>query len=341
MTTETLTAPQPATSGRAPRRAVVIRNPAASHAVSRAALEAAAAPMVARGWRVTIEEGTSAAGTRALATLHARAEVDAILACGGDGTLSAVLNGVREVPDCRSVVGVVPAGTANVWAGEAAVPRRAREALALLDRGARRRVDLGVVQLGTDGPPLRFLLVCGVGIDGAVVRAVERHPRWKRLAGRLVYVVPGLAIGTRWPPTAARLTVDGVERRHHGLLLALASNTRRYGGAVPIAAAARVDDGILDLVTFDGTAGWRSLPGRASQALAALCGGLDRRAARGIAYRRATRITIAPEQSLPVQIDGESIGSCGPGLPLQIGLEPAAVTMIVGDRPSPLWGSRA
>lgn len=343
----------PAREDRAARSAVVIRNPAARRAVPRAALEAAARTPAAHGWRVTVEESTSAAGTRALAAQHARAGVDAILACGGDGTLAAVLNGVREVDGCRSAVGVVPAGTANVWAGEAGVPRDPRAALALLDGGARRRVDLGVVRLGvagaegtggtegTEGAPLRFLLVCGVGMDGAVVRAVEGRARWKRAGGRLAYALPALAAGLRWPPTAARVTVDGVERRHERLLLALAANTRRYGGVAAIAGAARVDDGRLDLVTFEAAGGWRSLPQRAALALAALRGGLAERAVAGIAYRRGAHITIEPQRRLPVQADGEAIGWCGPGAPLRIDVEPAAVTMIVGERPSPLWGAPA
>jgi hypothetical protein len=41
---------------------------------------------------------------------------------------------------------------------------------------------------------------------------------------------------------------------------------------------------------------------------------------------------------LPVQADGDVIAMCGPDTPLIVEVEPAAVTMLVGPGPNPLWG---
>ena len=42
--------------------------------------------------------------------------------------------------------------------------------------------------------------------------------------------------------------------------------------------------------------------------------------------------TITPTRTLPVQVDGESLGRCGPLAPLHIAVECRAVTMILGAK---------
>ena len=331
--------PSTSPGARDPRSAVVLLNPASRRALTRAAVEAAASPLAARGWTVTVEETASAAEMRARAATHARRGTHAILACGGDGALLAVLNGVRDAgPGTSAVgsaVGAVPAGTGDAWAREARIPRDLEGALALLEDGARRRVDLGVARIGAGGTPVRFLLVCGVGIDAAIVGAVERQPRAKRRLGRLVYALPALVAGLAWPASAMRVELDGASEDRTGVLAALIANTRRYGGVAHLTASARVDDGLLDVVTLAP----RGLGERAALALAGLLGSLEGGRAAGVAYGRARRIVLTPSRALPVQADGEPIGTCGPGAPLIVEVEPAAVTMIVGPGANPLWDS--
>lgn len=318
------------------RTAVVLVNPTARRAIAPSALAAAAAALQPRGWRVSIEEPASAADARARAERHARAGVDALIACGGDGVLHAVVNGVRDAagaPDTgstgdagRTEVGVIPTGTANVWAAEAGVPRDPVRALALLHDGERRRVDIGVVRIG-NGDRVRFLLVCGAGLDAAAVEAVEQRPHWKGRLGHVAYGLLGLTMLAAWPPIDTRITIDGDEARHPRLFFALAANTRRYGGVVALAHRSALDDGLLEVTTFEGD---RALPARLALAAQALRGGLDTRTVRGVTHRQASTVTITPARPLPVEVDGESIGRCGPDAPLQIEVEHRALTMIVG-----------
>ncbi|MEX2446456.1 MAG: diacylglycerol kinase family protein [Dehalococcoidia bacterium] len=321
------------------RTAVVVRNPAARRAVSREAIAAAAARTLdSARWDVEVVEAVSAADAVPLAAAHAAGGVEAVLACGGDGTLLGVINGIVQARRTDCAVGVLPAGTANVWAREAGIPSDLDGALALLEGGTRRPVDLGIARLGEDGIPLRFLLSCGVGLDGAVVQAVERRDALKRRLGRAAYALPAAVAGALWPPVAARLEADGVTTTHERLLLALAANTRRYGGVAPVAPGARVDDGLLDLVTFEGDRGLEALPQRVAMAVAALTGNLERLELDGVTVRRSAHIVIEPERRLPVQADGDAIGWCGPGQPLLLDAEPAAITMIVAVRPTPIFG---
>ena len=306
--------------------AVVIANPAARRAVALPVLEAAARALEPRGWDVTIEVASSRLDTVTRAERHARAGVDAVIACGGDGTLLPVVNGVRAAGDeVTTAVGVIPAGTADVWAAEAGIPRDPTRALSLLVHGARRAVDLGVAWVGEE-PRVRFLLVCGAGLDAAAVEAVEAHPAWKRLLGRYAYGMVGLAALAGVPAIEAVVNIDGDEARLPGMFFACAANTRRYGGVVALTRRQAVDDGLLEVTTFEGAGLWTRL----GLGLQAVGGRLDERAVRGIVQRQASRITITPSRSLPVEVDGDAVGHCGPDAPLHIEVEPRAVTMIVG-----------
>ena len=311
------------------RTAVIIANPAARRALPPHALEAAANAMRARGWRVVIDAATSAADARRHAEQHARDGVEAVVACGGDGTLLTVVNGVRAAgDDVQTAVGVIPAGTANVWAAEAGIPRDPTRALALIEDGERRCIDIGVARIG-DGERVRFLLVCGAGLDAAVVEAVEARPVWKRRLGRAAFAPPALAALAAWPAIDTRLVLDGEEVHAPHLLLTLAANGRRYGGVATLAQHGELDDGLLEVTTFEGA---RSLPSRVALALHALRGRLDEREVRGVTHRQARSITITPSRPLPVEVDGDSIGRCGPDAPLHLEVEHRALTMIFGAR---------
>ncbi len=312
----------------APRQtAVVIANPAARGAVELPVLLAAARALEPRGWDVTIEVASSRADTVARAERHARAGIDAVLACGGDGTLLTVVNGVRAAGEgVTTAVGVIPAGTANVWAAEAVIPRDPTRALALLVHGERRRVDLGVAWVG-DEARVRFLLVCGAGLDAAAVEAVEARPGWKRLLGRTAYGLFGLATLASVPAVETVVILDGDEVRLPRLFFACAANTHRYGGVVALTRRQALDDGLVEVTMFEGDGLWARL----GLGLQAVRGRLDERAVRGIVQRQASRITITPARSLPVEVDGDAVGHCGPDAPLHVEVEPRAVTMIVGS----------
>src|SRR3954454_12179710 len=84
----------------------------------------------------------------ALATKAAEEGSDLVIAYGGDGTLNQVVNGVMSARrGQQSIVGVIPGGTVNVWAGEISVPGDpVNAALALIDSDTR-EVDLGHVEV--------------------------------------------------------------------------------------------------------------------------------------------------------------------------------------------------
>src|SRR5690606_16615288 len=189
----------------------------------------------------------------------------------------------------------LPGGTANVWAREASVPRDPVRALALLDEGRRVRVDVGVASIGAQ-PSRRFLLMCGIGLDAGAVREVEEHPRLKRLLRQAAFAWPAARAIAKAQPVRVNIASDDVNAASQDVLLAVAGNTRLYGGVARIAGDARIDDGLLDLVTFEGSeTGWRAPLRYSAVATRALRGVTADTEVPGMTYRRAPGWELTPE----------------------------------------------
>lgn len=301
------------------RSVVVVRNPRARRAPSERALARAVAPLRAAGWDVELRTTSAPGDATELAAGAARAAIDVVVACGGDGTVHEVANGLAG---SDTALAVAPAGTADVWAREALIARNPSAALAQLPRARRARVDLGVVN------GRRFLLMCGIGLDAEVVRRVQARPGAKRRLGRAAYAAWGAAAALGARTVRTEFTIDGKTMRRE-LLLAIAGNTRLYGGVARLTGAALADDGQLDLCLFHGDGMIR----RAALAVYALRGGLDRRPRAGIDYLRGARVTVTPERALPVQVDGEVAGET----PVTLSVEPRSLSVLVAPRPNPLF----
>src|SRR5438477_11849071 len=70
----------------------------------------------AAGWKTDTALKEFGGHTMRLARKAVEASYDLVVGYGGDGTLNQVLNGVMAAKRHHSIVGVIPGGTANVWA---------------------------------------------------------------------------------------------------------------------------------------------------------------------------------------------------------------------------------
>ncbi|SDD22151.1 diacylglycerol/lipid kinase family protein [Actinokineospora iranica] len=164
---------------------------------------------------------------------------DLVVAHGGDGTVNEVVNGLLTAgPSAATpMLGVVPGGSANVFARALGLPRHPVEAthvlLRALEEGRTRRVGLGRVD--SDGGHRWFTFNAGMGWDADVVADVDRK-RGKRTSPAL-YARVAVARYARPRHRRPDLTVhvDG-EEPIEGLRLAFVSNTDpwTYLGARPI-----------------------------------------------------------------------------------------------------------
>ena len=323
-----------------PGSLLIVRNPRARRAPSEAALREAAEPLHARGVAIELRSTSAPGHAREIAAEAARDGVELLVAAGGDGTIHEAVNGLAG---SETALTAIPAGTANVWAREAGIPRNAGRALAWIEGARRIRIDLGRAEFEDPaGERARryFLLMCSTGLDAEAVRRIGVGGRAKRWLGPVPYALHGTERLLRARAVHTRIALEGSEDAaiERSLLFAVAGNTRLYGGIARLTGDARADDGLLDLAAFCGgslasrlTLGARVVPralGRGVRGpLAPLLGG-------SADYRRGATIRIEPEMPLAVQADGEYLGLT----PLTLTVEPGALDVLVAPRPHALLG---
>ncbi len=294
-------------------KAQIIFNPTAGQRDTRRELAQVIKYLESCGWQVTLK-GTRGPGD---ARVFARQAVDAgcevVIVAGGDGTINETLG---ELAGSEAALGVLPIGTANIWALEVGIPvstplqhRHLLEAARILVEGERRAIDLG--QAGQR----YFLLMAGIGIDAQVTETVE--PRTKRKLGVLAYLWAGLIAAKDFVGTRVTITVDGLEIEATVILITI-SNTRLYA-LMPIAPQRRLDDGLLDVCVFTGQGCLATVRHFLSVAL--------RRHLRDpqVLRYQAKQVRVEAAKPLPVQVDAEPIGTT----PMEFVVVPRALQAIV------------
>lgn len=304
----------------------IIVNPVARRTPRPEALEEAART-VGRdtGWDIRIAVTSTPNEATAIARQAAADGSAAVFACGGDGTLNEVANGLLGT---EAALGFIPAGTANLWAREHRIRRDPVAALRLLRDGVTHRADAGWA--AWDGGERAFLLMAGVGYDGEVVRHVVA--RDKRLSGPLSFARAAIEAGG-YHTVRAALYHDGLgDEGPLGQLIA--SNTRLYGAYFRPAPQALVDDGLLDITYVDLE---RPLFG-ALPLLPRLL--LGRPGGTHVRTYRTGDLRVEPlpgEYAPPLQLDGEVVGEGA----VRLTVRPLALRVIVPAGKNGLYAREA
>jgi diacylglycerol kinase (ATP) len=193
-----------------------------------------------------------------LAAAAARKGVKLIIACGGDGTISEVANGIL-VSGKDAELGLLPSGTGGDFRKTIGVPRRARDAAEILRTGRTRRIDVGRVTYTTaagEQETRYFLGVASFGMTAEVIERVKQRnsewlpfkgPQW--LTGRLSFGMSMLQ--TAMQSKASRVVVqpDDQPEQHLTLIALCIANARYFGGGMKIAPHAKLNDGKFDVVS--------------------------------------------------------------------------------------------
>lgn len=151
--------------------------------------------------------------------INKESEPHLVIVAGGDGTFNAVVNGLDPG---TATLALLPFGTSNVMAAEIGITSL-DDALERIVAGKTSSLSIGVLEM--EGRTLRFLLMAGIGLDGAVVRDV--WPLGKRLLRQGAYVLSALKRAMAWDPAVFELrTPEGAVACH----TAIVCNASRYGG---------------------------------------------------------------------------------------------------------------
>lgn len=159
------------------RKAALIYNPASGAGRARRAanIEAAAQVFSASGVAVETVATTGPASAIVQARELASAGFDAIIACGGDGTVNEVAQGILE-SGANTALGVIPLGTANALAAELGIPTNAPAAAKVLVESERRRIPVGkMVFRNSRGASAEryWLMAASVGVDAELMYVIS------------------------------------------------------------------------------------------------------------------------------------------------------------------------
>lgn len=165
---------------------------------------------------------------------------DVVVACGGDGTVRAVLEGVAG---SDTVLSIVPLGTGNLLASNLGLPK-GLEAVPLTAGDHTRTLDVGIV----NGE--RFAVMAGAGLDAAMVG--DADPDLKRRVGTVAYVLAALGHlrGLRSRMFRAEITVDGEAGWSGRTVMVLVGNCGTVSGGLEVFPDAEPDDGVLDVAVL-------------------------------------------------------------------------------------------
>lgn len=180
-----------------------------------------------------------------------------IIACGGDGTINEVANGIllsgKDVE-----LGILPSGTGGDLRRTLGIPQTNREAAAALRDGSTEKMDAGKVTFEDhDGNQASryFLNVSSAGLAAKIVKQVKRSTifDWlpvESIRGRANFAVSTLNQVVDLKPSLLRVRFDGDDEHSLQTIAFCVANARYFGGGMQIAPAAKVNDGQFDVVNI-------------------------------------------------------------------------------------------
>jgi YegS/Rv2252/BmrU family lipid kinase len=215
---------------------------------------------IARAVRAAIGEFecafTRAPGDGArLAREAARAGGALVVAVGGDGTASEVVDGLASEGEGRvePLFGFIPHGTGGDLRRSLGIPQDVDEAAAWLAGGGELVCDLGMIEyLGHGGAQevRHFANVAGFGISGVVDREVNRGA-WIG-HGKLAFMLASARALLGWKDQPVRWRAGGGPWTDDVVTALSVCNGRFFGGGMQVAPGARLDDGAFDVVVWAG-----------------------------------------------------------------------------------------
>lgn len=231
---------------------------------------------------------TSRPGEATALAREASREAEVVVAVGGDGTCHEVVNGLAGTKAC---LGVVPVGSGNDLACALGIPTDIVQALEVIRRGRRKRIDLGRFD------DRWFANSLGLGFEAQVT--IESR-KITRLRGFAIYLAALVMAFRRFhcPDLVIRTDETVYEGRR---LLVCVGNGPRVGGGFRLTPNALPDDGVFDLCLVDAMPRLRvlkTLP-RSIQGTHV--------SDPAVTMARAKRIEFRSEEGFPFHADGEVI----------------------------------
>jgi len=250
-----------------------------------------------------------------------------LIAVGGDGTISEVTNGIINSNNAHNVIlGIINAGTMCAFSRSAGIHPDINNSVPILTGHGRRMIDVGAVDYINNGQSLRRIFInhAEVGFGADVIKAQDRMDKYftsSIISPILKYiprVIGGFQALTRYRNKRISVILENETEVPNSLMVVVA-NGCYIGGNMLIAPQAKIDDGLLDVITA-GNIGkieiwklWRKT--------------YSGKHIMNPKIRMNTTLNVRIQSSVQVfvEADGEFLGEC----PASFRILPSALTIVV------------
>ncbi len=180
-----------------------------------------------------------------------------IIACGGDGTINEIANGIIESgTDCE--LGIFPSGTGGDFRRTLGIPTELREAARTLREGRTEAIDVGkITYLNHNGESESryFLNVSSFGLAASIIERVKGSTSLKWLPldtvrGRASFALSTLQEVAGLATANVRVKLDNGDEHPLSTVNFCIANARYFGGGMMIAPDAKIADGFLDVINI-------------------------------------------------------------------------------------------
>jgi diacylglycerol kinase (ATP) len=302
------------------QNALLIHNPNAGNSGHRRRrlLDQARHIFATRGIDADLAETTGPGHATEIATRAAAENRGLVIACGGDGTLNEIVNGLAAHQNGHRVpLALLPGGTANILAKELDLPWDIPKAAEKLVHGTVKEIALGLATpLEQPEKKKYFLSVAGAGPDGRIVYSIDLG--LKSRVGILAYWWAGVREIFRYKFPHFRV-VSGSRKIRASLIIV--GRTQNYGGPFKITTEADLFEDQFEILTLATQSGLRYLSYLPSLWLNKL------RGTPGVEFFKSDSVVCEPLDANPIyaQVDGEPLSR----LPVEFRIVPRVLKLLV------------
>ena len=225
-----------------------------------------------------------------------------IVAVGGDGTVSEIVNGIYNADGLNTVtLGIISTGTGADYIRTIGIPGDYEEACNKLINPVTRNVDVGMVECLKNGQTTSRLFVnfAGIGFDAEIVKATTQ--KYKAMGRVSAYLLGLLSTLVSYKNKEVDIVI-GNEKKRRRICTVIMGNGKYGGGGMYTTPKAEIDDGLLDILIV----GDLSKPDLI-QSLPTLYEGTHLNHPK-VSLKKASEVTINPLISMAVQADGDIVG---------------------------------
>ena len=180
-----------------------------------------------------------------------------IIACGGDGTINEVANGILETGEDVEL-GIFPSGTGGDFRRTLGMPSTAREVAKALREGITKMIDVGKVTFlshNDEQVSRYFLNVSSFGLSASINERVKSTNLFKWLPGNTLSGKSNFAFSTLQEVLetefiTVRVKIDDNDEKTLNTINFCVANARFFGGGMKIAPDAKINDGFFDVINI-------------------------------------------------------------------------------------------